>query len=65
LPRERRSSSPRRAFTRTLSTQDLTTAVTWASSDTGVATISNAAGSEGFATSVDIGFTTISRTSVP
>ena len=32
------------------STQDLTAAVTWSSSDEGVATISNAGGSEGLAT---------------
>jgi uncharacterized protein YjdB len=45
------------------STQDLTTAVTWASSDTSVAVISNAAGSEGLATGLDVGGTTISATS--
>ncbi|MBL8726976.1 MAG: Ig-like domain-containing protein, partial [Planctomycetes bacterium] len=41
------------------STQDLTAAVTWSSSATGVATISNAGGSEGRATSVATGTTTI------
>jgi len=41
------------------STQDLTALVTWASSDTVVATISNAAGSEGIATGVQAGTTTI------
>jgi uncharacterized protein YjdB len=41
------------------STQDLTTAVTWSSSSTGVATISNAGGSRGLATSVATGTTTI------
>jgi hypothetical protein len=37
------------------STQDLTTQVTWASSDTAVATISNASGSEGLASAVGAG----------
>jgi len=41
------------------STQNLTTAVTWSSSSTGVAAISNAAGSNGLATSVGAGSTTI------
>jgi urocanate hydratase len=41
------------------STQNLTTTVTWASSATSVATISNAAGSHGSATAVDVGPTTI------
>ena len=41
------------------STQDLTTAVTWSSSDTGVATVSNATGSNGLATPVAAGSTTI------
>ena len=45
------------------STQDLTTSVTWNSSASGVATISNAAGSKGFATSVAAGSTTITATS--
>jgi uncharacterized protein YjdB len=44
-------------------TQDLTTAVTWSSSNTGVATISNAAGSKGSASSVAAGSTTITATS--
>jgi len=44
-------------------TQDFTAAVTWSSSDTGVATISNAAGSNGLATSVSTGTTTITATS--
>ncbi|HYA88449.1 MAG TPA: Ig-like domain-containing protein [Nitrospirota bacterium] len=41
------------------STQDLTKAVTWSSSYPGIATISNAAGSNGSATSVTTGVTTI------
>jgi hypothetical protein len=45
------------------STQDLTTTVTWSSSDTAVATISNAAGSEGLASTSDVGPTTITATS--
>jgi formylglycine-generating enzyme required for sulfatase activity len=44
-------------------TQVLTTSVTWSSSSTGVATISNAAGSNGLATSVSAGSTTITATS--
>ena len=44
-------------------TQNLTTAVTWSSSSIGVATISNAAGSKGLATSVTAGLTTIKATS--
>lgn len=43
-------------------TQDLTDQVTWNSSDTGVATVSNAASYEGLATSVSSGTTTISAT---
>jgi len=43
-------------------TQDLTTQVTWSSSKTAVATISNAAGSIGVATPVAPGNTTISAT---
>ncbi|HKO49007.1 MAG TPA: Ig-like domain-containing protein, partial [Polyangiaceae bacterium] len=43
-------------------TQDLTTMVTWASSDTTKATISNAASSHGFATAVAAGTTSISAT---
>ena len=42
--------------------QDLTNQVTWSSSDTGVATISNSGGTEGLATSLDVGETTISAT---
>lgn len=41
------------------STQDLTDAVTWSSSAPGVATVSNAVGSQGLATSVSVGPTTI------
>ena len=44
------------------STQDLTSSATWSSSIRTVATISNAPGSNGFATSVAIGFTTITAT---
>ena len=44
------------------STQDLTAAVTWSSSAPGVATISNAAGSHGLASSAAIGSTTITAT---
>ena len=44
------------------STQDLTTAVTWNSSNPATATISNAAGSEGSASSVSVGTTTITAT---
>jgi len=43
-------------------TQDLTTSVTWASSDTSKATISNAGGSNGKATAVAAGTTTIKAT---
>ena len=42
------------------STQNLTTTVTWASSNTSVATISNVAGSQGWATGTGAGSTTIS-----
>ena len=45
------------------STQDLTTQVTWASSDDAVATVSNAAGSNGLATTAGVGSTTVSATS--
>ncbi len=48
-----------------LTTQDLTTQVTWASSDTTIATISNAAGSQGLATTSQAGATTISATLGP
>ncbi|MGH8283316.1 MAG: Ig-like domain-containing protein [Gammaproteobacteria bacterium] len=44
------------------STQNLTTQVTWSSSSTDVATISNATGSQGLATSVKIGTATITAT---
>ena len=44
------------------STQNLTTAATWASSDTTKATISNAAGSEGLASTAAVGSTSISAT---
>lgn len=42
--------------------QDMTSVVTWASSDTATATISNASGSKGLATTVDVGTTTITAT---
>jgi hypothetical protein len=41
---------------------DITTIVSWSSSDTGVATISNAPGSQGLATGVTAGVTTITAT---
>jgi len=44
------------------STQDVTTQATWASSSSGVATISNSAGSQGLATAVAAGSTNISAT---
>jgi hypothetical protein len=44
-------------------TQNLTTTASWSSSSTGVATISNASGSDGLATSVAAGTTTITATS--
>ena len=44
------------------STQDLTTQVTWASATTSVATISNASGSQGLATAIAQGSSTISAT---
>ncbi|MEA3373774.1 MAG: Ig-like domain-containing protein [Campylobacterota bacterium] len=40
-------------------TQDITTSVTWSSATEATATISNAGGSEGFATTVDVGTTDI------
>jgi hypothetical protein len=43
-------------------TQNITTLVTWNSSDTNVAAVSSAAGSEGLATPVTTGTTTISAT---
>jgi hypothetical protein len=45
------------------STQDLTTQVTWGSSDEAVATISNTTGSNGLATGAGVGSTTVSATS--
>jgi uncharacterized repeat protein (TIGR03803 family) len=45
------------------STQNLTTTVMWTTSDTAVATISNASGSAGLATSQGVGSTTITATS--
>jgi hypothetical protein len=45
------------------STENLTTQVTWASSNTNVATISNAAGSKGLANTLALGPTTITATS--
>jgi acid phosphatase type 7 len=45
------------------STQDLTTTVTWSSSNTAVATISNSAGTQGQATSLATGSTMIMATS--
>jgi len=45
------------------STQDLTTEVTWDSSDDEVVTLSNAADSEGLATAVGLGTATVSATS--
>ncbi len=44
------------------STQDLTTQVTWSSTTIGVATISNASGSQGLASAIDVGSTSISAT---
>ncbi len=43
-------------------TEDLTLAATWSSSNTAVATVSNAPGSSGVATSVSAGLTTITAT---
>ncbi|MDP1826435.1 MAG: Ig-like domain-containing protein [Archangium sp.] len=45
------------------STQVLTTSVTWASTATAFLTVSNAAGSEGLATAVAVGTSTVSATS--
>jgi hypothetical protein len=45
------------------STQNLTTQVTWASSDGAVATVSNDLGSNGLATTTAVGSTTVSATS--
>ena len=44
------------------STQNLTTSVTWSSSNTGTATISNAVGSSGLASSLAVGSTNITAT---
>jgi uncharacterized protein YjdB len=44
------------------SKQDLTTQVTWSSSDVAVASISNTAGSNGLATAIKVGSTTITAT---
>ena len=44
-------------------TQDLTTSATWSSSNTGVATISNATGSQGLVTAKGVGTTTITAAS--
>ncbi len=46
-------------------TQDLTTAVTWASNTPASATISNAPGTQGLATTVAVGPTTITATHAP
>ena len=46
-----------------LTTQDLTASVTWASSDSSVATISNVAATKGKATGVSTGGVTITATS--
>jgi Bacterial Ig-like domain (group 2) len=45
-----------------LSTQDLTNSVTWSSSVTGTATVSNTPGSQGLATGIATGATTITAT---
>src|SRR5690606_41580857 len=60
-------SAPGRARTatgtsRVRNTQDWRSAVTWSSSATGIATISNASGSAGLAASVAVGDTTIRAT---
>ncbi|RJQ38802.1 MAG: hypothetical protein C4555_04510 [Dehalococcoidia bacterium] len=47
------------------STQDITNQVVWSSSDAGIATISNASGTEGLASSVASGTTTITATYDP
>jgi YVTN family beta-propeller protein len=44
-------------------TRDLTTSVTWSSSDAGIATISNSQGTKGLATAVAAGSSTITATS--
>ena len=46
-----------------LSTQNLTTTATWSSSNTSAATVSNSSGSQGLATGVAAGATTITATS--
>lgn len=50
-------------FTATAGGQDVTASVTWSSSNTGVATISNSAGTNGVATLVGAGTTTIKAAS--
>jgi predicted extracellular nuclease len=45
-----------------MTTQNLTSSVTWASGDTNVATVSNAMGSQGLGTAVNVGSTTITAT---
>ena len=47
------------------STQDLTTTVTWSSSDTNRVTISNADGSRGLASTPGVGAVTVTATSAP
>jgi hypothetical protein len=47
------------------STQDLSATVTWASSNTAIASLSNAAGSEGLASTVGVGSVQVSATSGP
>jgi len=44
------------------STQDITNQVTWASDDTNIATVSNAAGTDGLADAVNVGTATIDAT---
>ncbi len=44
------------------STQNITSAVTWSSSSTGIATVSNASGSHGITSSLAVGSTTITAT---
>ena len=50
------------AYFQTGNSQDVTKAVTWSSSNPGVATVSNAAGSQGLATGTGFGTTTITAT---
>ena len=58
----RPNNSPRQVNLSDSTTEDLTTQVTWASSATSVATISNATGSNGLATAVSQGTSTITAT---